>query len=65
MNEIVSGPSASPTIPELEQDIDTYFENKRRNLYELSLNAVECNKCILAGKKHCWRKKLDYTGYYT
>ena len=68
MNAMEPAPVASPSIAELEQDIDTYFDNKRqqrRNLYELSRTADECNKCILAGKKHCWRKKLDYSGYYT
>ena len=52
-------------VDEVESDIDLYFEERRRKLYETSTTADECEKCIAAGKKHCWRKNLDYSGYYT
>jgi hypothetical protein len=52
-------------LAEVENDIDLHFEDRRRNLYEISTTADQCEKCIAAGREHCWRKNLDYSGYYT
>ena len=52
-------------LAEVENDIDLHFEDRRRTLYETSTTASDCEKCIAAGRKHCWRKNLDYSGYYT
>ena len=33
--------------------------------YEVVTSVYECKQCFNSGRDSCWRKKIDYTGYYT
>ena len=56
--------SAAQSEAELD-GVDGLFGKTRRSLYSTALDAQACEACMSFGKKHCWRKRLDYTGYWT
>ena len=46
-------------------EMDEYFLGRGRSLWTKSTTSNHCEQCLSSGKKHCWRKRLDYSGYWT
>lgn len=48
-----------------EEAMDEYFLGHGRSLWTTSTTSEDCELCLASGKEHCWRKRLDYSGYWT